>query len=167
LTILRILQEPDPRLRVVSEAVTCFDDDLAQLVQDMIETMRSAQGIGLAAPQVNIHKRLVIIETTPGDPFEMINPVILEKSPETNVYQEGCLSVQGAQASVTRPASIQVEFQDRKGIRHQKSYTGIEATCIQHELDHLDGILFIDHLSPLRKRMLANKKRRFAYSDQP
>ena len=180
MAIREILEVPDPRLKVVSAPVTEFDDELRALVADMFETMYDAPGIGLAAIQVGIPKRLLVIDLQPDDPDAepepcdhdghhhhhqptirqprvFVNPEILDPADELATYQEGCLSVPEIYADVDRPAHCRVRWQDLDGTFHEESMEGLMATCIQHEMDHLDGILFIDHLSRLKRQMALKK----------
>ena len=169
MAILPIIEIPDPRLRLVSEPVDAIDDSVRTLVADMFETMYDAPGIGLAAIQVGVPKRILVIdlqEPVPEDeegkrlirePRVFINPVFSDESEEHSVYSEGCLSVPEQYADVTRPAEVTVDWQDEDGKHHQERMTGLMATCIQHEHDHLEGILFIDHLSRLKRDMVLKK----------
>ncbi len=180
MAIREILEVPDPRLKVVSEPVTEFDDELKTLVEDMFETMYAAPGIGLAAIQVGVPKRLLVIdlqlEDTDAEPEEcnhgghhhhhyptkkeprvFVNPEILDPADELATYQEGCLSVPDIFADVDRPATCRVRYQDLDGNVHEEEMEGLMATCIQHEMDHLEGILFIDHLSRLKRNMALKK----------
>ena len=172
---------PDPRLKTVSEPVTKFDDELKTLVEDMFETMYDAPGIGLAAIQVGVPLRLLVIDLQPEDedaepevchshggephshrptkkePRVFVNPEILDPARELSTYQEGCLSVPDIYADVDRPATCRVRWQDLEGNVHEEQMEGLMATCIQHEMDHLEGILFIDHLSRLKRQMALRK----------
>jgi len=160
--LLPILECPDPRLRTLASTVDAgriADPAFQRWLDDMFETMYTAPGIGLAATQVDTHQRLMVIDVTEArdSPLVFINPVIVEKSAELRVHQEGCLSIPGIFADVTRPDGIVVTALDRHGRPFELRTDGLLATCIQHEIDHLDGKLFIDHLSPL-KRSRALKK---------
>lgn len=169
MAILPIIETPDPRLRVISEPVETFDEALKTLVAEMLETMYDAPGIGLAAIQVGVAKRILVIDLQDADPEDpegkkviraprvFINPVFSDESEEDSVYQEGCLSVPDQYADVVRPAEVTVDWQDENGEKHQERLTGLMATCIQHEHDHLEGILFIDHLSRMKRDMLLKK----------
>ncbi len=166
MAILPILETPDPRLRTISTPVESIDADLQRLIDDMFETMYDAPGIGLAAIQVGVPKRVLVIdlqepeeEDGPGikNPMVFINPEILQGSEEASVYQEGCLSVPEQYAEVERPAVIRASWMDREGRIHEEQLEGLLATCLQHEMDHLEGILFIDHLSRLKRDMLLKK----------
>ena len=180
MAIREILEVPDPRLKTVSTTVEVFDDDLRTLVDDMFETMYAANGIGLAAIQVGVPKRLLVIDLQPEDPDAepepcdhdghhhhhqptkkeprvFVNPEILDPAEELATYQEGCLSVPDIFADVDRPARCRVRWQDLDGNTHEEVMEGLAATCIQHEMDHLEGILFIDHLSRLKRQMALKK----------
>lgn len=155
---LEILETPDPRLRTVAKPVESFDESLSQLVDDMTETMYDAQGIGLAATQVNIHRRLLVLDVSENQdtPRVYINPEILE-SEGTETCEEGCLSVPGIYAEVSRAEKVRVRAFDRNGEAFEEDLDGMHAICLQHEMDHLDGKLFIDYLSPLKRRMVTKK----------
>jgi peptide deformylase len=161
MAIRPILTAPDPRLKVVSEPVAKVDGDIRTLVDDMIETMYGADGIGLAAIQVGVPKRVLVMDIDQKDgkknPKAYINPKILWASEEMATFEEGCLSVPEIWDEVERPAKIRAEYLDRDGKRHEIEAEGLFATCLQHEMDHLEGILFVDHLSKL-KRSMAMKK---------
>ncbi|PTQ10139.1 peptide deformylase [Sphingomonas oleivorans] len=166
MAILPILEAPDPRLRVVSKPVEAVDDELRTLIDDMFETMYDAPGIGLAAIQVGVPKRVLVIDLQEEDPETgkpvrnprvFINPELFEPSEEQSVYNEGCLSVPDQFAEVERPARVHARWLDRDGVQHEEALEGLLATCIQHEMDHLEGILFIDHLSRLKREMLLKK----------
>jgi len=168
MAIRTIIETPDPRLRVISTPVETIDDELQTLIDDMLETMYDAPGIGLAAIQVGVPKRVLVIdlqepesdeEDAPAvkNPLVFINPQILEGSPEHSIYNEGCLSVPDQYAEVERPARIRASWMDRQGRIHEEDLEGLLATCLQHEMDHLEGILFIDHLSRLKRDMLLKK----------
>lgn len=161
MAILSILETPDPRLKVKSAPVEGVDDALRTLMDDMAETMYAAPGIGLAAIQVGVAKRVLVIDLqeTEGEknPRFFVNPEILWASDEPNVYNEGCLSVPEQYAEVERPARIRVRYLDYQGQSHEEDMDGLMATCLQHEMDHLEGILFIDHLSRLKRDMILRK----------
>jgi peptide deformylase len=166
MAILTIIEAPDPRLKVKSSPVESIDDELRALVADMFETMYDAPGIGLAAIQIGVPKRLLVIDlqekdeetgSVIRDPKVFINPVLSEPSDEMAVYNEGCLSVPEQYADVERPATIRAQWQDEHGKSHDQRLDGLLATCLQHEMDHLEGILFIDHLSKLKRDMLLKK----------
>ncbi len=155
---LEILEIPDTRLRKVAKPVEAFDDELERLVGDMTETMYSAQGIGLAATQVNIHQRLLVLDVSEGQdqPRVYINPKILA-SEGSETCEEGCLSVPGTYAEVTRAENIHISAQNVDGSFFEEELDGMHAICLQHEIDHLNGKLFIDYLSPLKRRMVTKK----------
>lgn len=169
MAILPIIETPDPRLRVISKPVETFDAALKTLVADMYETMYDAPGIGLAAIQVGVPQRILVIDLQDPDPEDeegkrmiraprtFINPVFSDFSEEHSVYSEGCLSVPEMYADVTRPAEVTVDWLDEDGNHQKERMTGLMATCIQHEHDHLEGILFIDHLSKLKRDMVLKK----------
>lgn len=168
MAILPILEAPDPRLRTISSPVEAIDDDLQRLIDDMFDTMYDAPGIGLAAIQVGVPKRVLVIDLQEPEsdeedappvkkPLVFINPEILEGSEDLSVYNEGCLSVPEQFAEVERPASIRASWMDRDGRIHEERLEGLLATCLQHEMDHLQGVLFIDHLSRLKRDMLLKK----------
>lgn len=158
MALLHILRFPDERLRTVAKPVTVFDAELRQLVADMAETMYEAPGVGLAATQVNVHKRLVVIDVSEDKSglLVLINPVI-ESLSGMQTYEEGCLSVPGIYDKVDRPAEVLVRYQDLDG-KEQVLETGdLLAICIQHEIDHLNGKVFVDHLSQLKQTRIKNK----------
>ena len=181
MAIREILEVPDPRLKTVSTPVEIFDEDLKALVADMFETMYAAHGIGLAAIQVGVPSRVLVIDLQPEDedaepeectehgghshthrplkkePRIFVNPEILDPADELNTYQEGCLSVPEIYADVERPKTCRVRWQDLEGNVHEEEMDGLMAVCIQHEMDHLEGVLFIDHLSRLKRTMALKK----------
>ncbi len=166
MAVLPIIEAPDPRLRVISKPVDGADDALRSLVADMFETMYAAPGIGLAAVQVGVPKRVVVIdlqehEDADGkairDPRVFINPEIVSPSEDQNIYNEGCLSVPDQYAEVERPAACRARWLDLDGVAHDERIEGMLATCLQHEMDHLEGILFIDHLSRLKRDMILKR----------
>ncbi|MBY6057680.1 peptide deformylase [Leisingera daeponensis] len=157
-----ILIHPDPRLKKVCVAVPDLSDDLRVLADDMLETMYAAPGIGLAAPQIGILQRLIVLDCVKEEdgeprPLVMFNPEIISASDETNVYEEGCLSIPDQYAEVTRPKVVEVEWMDRDGNAQRETFDGLWATCVQHEIDHLNGKLFIDYLKPLKRQMITRK----------
>jgi peptide deformylase len=166
MAVLPIVEVPDPRLRLVSRPVEAVDDEVRQLVADMIETMYAAKGIGLAAIQVGVDRRVLVIdlqepEEEGGDPVRAphayINPEILWASDEASTYNEGCLSIPEQYADVARPARCRVRWLDERGGGHEAEMDGLLATCMQHEIDHLNGVLFIDHISRLKRDMVLKK----------
>lgn len=156
---LTILEFPDARLRTEAKPVTNVDDEIRTIIDDMLETMYDAPGIGLAATQVNIHQQIVVIDISEdkNEPLVFINPkvTVLNGDPET--MQEGCLSVPGFYEDVTRIAHVKIEAVDRQGNAFEMEATGLLAVCIQHELDHLNGKLFVDYLSPLKRNRIKSK----------
>ena len=155
---LSILEFPDKRLRTVARPVETFDAALSRLIDDMLETMYDAPGIGLAATQVDVHRRLLVLDVSEDKsrPLVFINPEIL-RAEGHQVYQEGCLSVPGIYADVTRAASVRVRAQDRVGDVFELDADGLLAVCIQHEMDHLAGKVFVDYLSPLKREHVRKK----------
>jgi peptide deformylase len=165
---LEILEIPDSRLRTVAKPVETFDSKLSRLIEDMTETMYSAEGIGLAATQVNIHKRLLVLDVSEfqDQPRVYINPEILE-SEGSETCEEGCLSVPGMYAEVSRAEKIRISAQDETGTPFEEKLDGMHAVCLQHEIDHLDGKLFVDYLSPLKRRMLIKKLEKLRKTSGP
>jgi len=161
MTIKKILVEPDPILRKKCESLEKVDNQVRKLMDDMLETMYKAPGIGLAAIQLGILKRIVVIdiskENEKQNPLFLINPVITKKSKNTSIYEEGCLSIPGQFAEIERPAECTLKYINYQGKNKELKADGLLATCIQHEVDHLDGILFIDYLSKLKKDMIIKK----------
>jgi peptide deformylase len=166
MAILPIIETPDPRLREKSAPVETVDDRLRKLIDDMFETMYAAPGIGLAAVQVGVPKRLLVIDLQEPeeeggepvrDPRVFVNPEILDTSDTLQTYNEGCLSVPEMYAEVERPDRIRARWLDRDGKRREEELDGLLAICLQHEMDHLEGILFIDHLSRLKRDMILKK----------
>lgn len=159
MALLPILEFPDPRLRKVASPVTVFDAKLEVLIDDMFETMYDSQGIGLAATQIDVHKRLLVIDVSESkdSPLVFINPSFEIIEDELSEYDEGCLSVPGFYETVSRPKGIKVQAQDRRGKKFEIEAEGILATCIQHEIDHLDGKLFVDYISALKRQRIRSK----------
>ncbi|MFZ2321094.1 MAG: peptide deformylase [Pseudomonas sp.] len=159
MAILNILEFPDPRLRTIAKAVERVDDDLRQLINDMFETMYDAPGIGLAATQVNVHKRLVVMDLSEdkNEPLVFINPEFESLTDEVDQYQEGCLSVPGFYENVDRPQKVKIKALDRDGQPFELIAEGLLAVCIQHECDHLNGKLFVDYLSTLKRDRIKKK----------
>lgn len=157
--ILEILEFPDPRLRTEAKPVAEVDDRIRQLIDDMFETMYAAPGIGLAATQVNVHEQVIVIDVSEqhDQPRVYINPEITVLDQDLGSYDEGCLSVPGFYETVERPAHIRVSALDRDGNRFEEEPQGLLAVCIQHEMDHLNGKLFVDYLSPLKRNRIRNK----------
>ncbi len=157
----KIVLLADPVLRQKAEPVTDIDEDIRQLLDDMVETMYDAVGIGLAAPQIGISKRLIVMDCakddSPPEIWKMINPEIINRSEDTAKMEEGCLSIPGYNGDVIRPAEVEVRYIDIEGNVQQMTASGLLAACVQHEIDHLDGVLFIDHLSRLKRDMILRK----------
>ena len=155
-----ILIHPDPRLKKTCAPVADLTDELRKLAADMLETMYDAPGIGLAAPQIGVLDRLIVMDCVKeGDPEPVImfNPEVLASSDDTNVYEEGCLSIPDQYAEVTRPAEVRVGWIDENGNPQEKDFDGLWATCVQHEIDHLNGKLFIDYLGPMKRQTMTRK----------
>lgn len=156
---MTILEFPDPRLRKVAEPVEQVDDTIRQILDDMIETMYDAEGIGLAATQVNVHQRMLVMDISEerNSPMVFINPEISVLDPEPHGHEEGCLSVPGFYELVTRPRKVKISALDRDGNPFEMEAEGILAVCIQHEVDHLDGKLFVDYISILKRQRIKSK----------
>ncbi len=168
MAILDILKIPDPVLKTVADPVSAVDADTRALMDDMLETMYDAPGIGLAAPQVGVLKRVIVIDCAKReatedepevepDPIFLANPEIVWVSEELSEYEEGCLSIPEVFENVTRPSEVIVSFLDRNGNAQKMACSGILATCVQHEIDHLNGVLFIDHISRLKRERITRK----------
>ena len=162
MTLRKILLHPDPRLKTVTDPVVDVTDDLRLLADDMLETMYDAPGIGLAAPQVGVMQRMLVMDAQRDEdakprPMVLINPSVTWSSDDRNVYDEGCLSIPDQYAEVERPARVTVAWTDLDGTARQEEFDGLWATCVQHEIDHLDGKLFIDYLKPLKRQMITRK----------
>ena len=158
---LKIIIAPDPRLLEVSKHVTLINNEVKDLLKDMLEIMYKSNGVGLAAPQVGVLKRLVVMDCaeqgTKKKPLKFINPEILNLSSEKSEFEEGCLSLPTQYAKVERPSNIEVKYEAENGKKIKKTFSGIEATCLQHEIDHLNGKLFVDHISKLKKYRIIKK----------
>lgn len=157
-----ILIHPDPRLKQVCEAVPDVSDARRQLADDMLATMYDAPGIGLAAPQVGVMERLIVIdcvkdEGVPPRPLVMFNPEIVAASDDLSTYDEGCLSIPDQYAEVTRPSEVTVRWMDAEGNARSEDMAGLWATCVQHEIDHLEGKLFIDYLGPMKRQLITRR----------
>lgn len=164
--IRTILIHPESKLRKVSLEVKDLSDRLINLADDMLETMYDAPGIGLAAPQIGSLVRLIVLDCNKDDDvvqsaIQMFNPEIIEISDEKNIQEEGCLSIPNQYGEVERPSEVVVRWIDRDGNENKRGFDGLWATCIQHEIDHLDGKLFIDYLSPLRRQLITRKMKKF------
>lgn len=162
MAIRDILIYPDPRLKTVADPVETIDDAVRRLSEDMLETMYHAPGIGLAAPQVGVMKRLLVMdcekdETAPPQPMVLLNPRVTWASDEINFYEEGCLSIPEQYGEVARPTEVEVAWVGLDGSAQSARFDGLWATCVQHEIDHLNGRLFIDYLKPLRRQMITRK----------
>ena len=162
MTIRPILLHPDPRLKKVAEPVARITPEIEALAADMLATMYDAPGIGLAAPQVGDMSRMFVMDAqrdpqAEPQPMVLINPEITWESDEQNVYEEGCLSIPDHYAEVTRPAEVKIRWLGLDGKTHEREFDGLWATCAQHEIDHLDGVLFIDHISAMRRQMITRK----------
>ncbi|PMQ12232.1 Peptide deformylase [Pseudomonas sp. AD21] len=159
MAILNILEFPDPRLRTIAKPVAVVDDEVRQLVDDMFETMYEAPGIGLAATQVNVHQRIVVMDLSEDrtEPRVFINPEFESLTEEMEQYQEGCLSVPGFYENVDRPQKVRIKALDRDGQPYELIAEGLLAVCIQHECDHLNGKLFVDYLSTLKRDRIKKK----------
>jgi peptide deformylase len=161
MTVLDLVKAPDSRLKLISEPVAEVDSKLRRFLSDMVETMYAENGIGLAAIQVGVPKRIAVIDLDPGGPnskpIYLVNPRIIEASEEVSTYHEGCLSVPEVWDDIERAARLTVEYTDESAVRQVVKAEGLFATCLQHEIDHINGLLFIDHLSKL-KRSIALRK---------
>ncbi|KMW59266.1 Peptide deformylase [Candidatus Rhodobacter oscarellae] len=162
MSLLNILIHPDPRLKKMCPPVADLTPELRKLADDMLETMYAAPGIGLAAPQVGQMTRLLVMDCVkeddaPARPMALFNPEVTWSSEETGVYEEGCLSIPEQFAEVTRPAQVRVAWTDVHGKRQEEEFDGLWATCVQHEIDHLNGKLFIDYLKPLKRQLITRK----------
>jgi peptide deformylase len=159
MALLEILEFPDPRLRTEASPVARVTDATRALIDDMLETMYAAPGVGLAATQVNVHQRLLVMDISEerDNPQEFINPEISVLDPELGEYDEGCLSVPGFYEAVSRPQRVEVSALDRDGKPFTRELTGLAAVCLQHEIDHLNGKLFVDYLSPLKRQRIRKK----------
>ena len=164
--IRSIVLHPDARLKKKSVEVENITDAVIKLAEDMMETMYDAPGIGLAAPQIGVLERLIVMdcakkEDEEPDPIIMVNPTIIASSEENSVYEEGCLSIPEHFAEITRPEFVQVEWIDLGGKQHSEEFNGLKSTCLQHEIDHLNGKLFIDYLGPMKRQLITRKMQKF------
>lgn len=162
MTLRNILIHPDPRLKTKTKLVASIDEDLRSLAADMLQTMYDAPGIGLAAPQVGVLRQLLVMdcikdEDAEPQPMVLINPVVTWQSEALNTYEEGCLSIPEQYGDVERPAEVRVRWMGIDGVEQEQEFDGLWATCVQHEVDHLAGKLFIDYLKPLRRQMITRK----------
>ena len=155
-----ILIHPDPRLKKLCDPIDEITPEIRKLAEDMLETMYDAPGVGLAAPQVGVTKRILVmdcIKDGPPEPMVLINPELVWASEEASTYEEGCLSIPDQYANVDRPASVTIRWTDLEGAPQEQLFEGLWATCVQHEMDHLNGKLFIDFLGPLKRQMITRK----------
>ncbi|ABL68759.1 MULTISPECIES: peptide deformylase [Paracoccus] len=162
MTLRSIILHPDPRLKKICEPVARITPEIETLAADMLATMYDAPGVGLAAPQVGVLSRLYVMDCekdpeAPRNPIVMVNPEVTWTSEALNTYEEGCLSIPEQYADVTRPAEVRVRWLGLDGKTHEREFEGLWATCAQHEIDHLDGRLFIDHLGPIKRQMITRK----------
>jgi peptide deformylase len=162
MALRKILIHPDPRLKKTTDPITSVDDNLRRLADDMLETMYDAPGIGLASPQIAVMSRMIVLdcekeEDANPNPMVLINPEVVWTSEDRNVYEEGCLSIPEQYAEVERPAEVEVTWMSLDGKTMRERFDGLWATCVQHEIDHLDGKLFIDYLKPLKRQMITRK----------
>ena len=161
MAVLPVIIAPDPRLKVRCQPVAAVDADVRRLMDDMAESMHAAEGIGLAATQVGVHQRVIVVDVhdkdAPRNPLRMANPELAWASEETMLSHEGCLSLPEHYADLERPARVRVRYLDHENEMREIEAEGLLATCIQHEMDHLDGILFVDHLSALKRNIILRK----------
>jgi len=160
-----ILIHPDPRLKKVCAPVAEVDGDVRRLMDDMLQTMYDAPGIGLAAPQVGVLSRVIVMDCAKGEderpePICLANPEVIDASDELREHEEGCLSIPDVFAMVTRPNAVRVRYLDRDGNPQERDFEGVRSTCVQHEIDHLNGKLFIDYLSAMRRQMITSKMKK-------
>ena len=171
MALLPIITAPDPRLKKVCKPVDAVDGEIRQLMDDMLETMYNAPGIGLAAPQVGVLKRVIVVDVAgdeePKAPLFMANPELIGVSDDDATYEEGCLSLPEHYGDVVRPAAIKLRYLDRENEIREMSAEGLLATCIQHEMDHLEGILFVDHMTALKRNMILRKLLKAKKADKP
>ncbi len=171
MALLPIITAPDPRLKKVCKPVEAVDDEIRQLMDDMLETMYNAPGIGLAAPQVGVLKRVIVVDVSgdeePKAPLFIANPELVWVSDDDAKYEEGCLSLPEYYGDVVRPAAIKLRYLDHENEIRELSADGLLATCIQHEMDHLEGILFVDHLTALKRNMILRKLLKAKKADKP
>jgi peptide deformylase len=171
MAILPIITAPDPRLKIRAQPVPAVDDKIRRLMDDLLETMYSAIGVGLAAPQAGVASRVLVVDVARDgekpQPLKLANPEILWRSPETMICNEGCLSLPEHYAEVTRPGRIRVRYLDYQNGFREMEAEGLLSTCLQHEIDHLDGILFVDHISSLKRGMILRKLAKAKRSKEP
>ena len=164
MALLEIIEAPDPRLKIVCESVETVDDDVRRFMDDMLETMYAAPGIGLSAPQVGDGRRVIVVDVaregeTPA-PLRLVNPEIVEADATNELHEEGCLSFPEMYAEVERPRAVKVRYVDENNEARELDAEGLLATCIQHEIDHLDGILFVDHIGTVRRNVILRKMKK-------
>ncbi len=161
MALLPVIIAPDSRLKQKCAPVEAVDAAARQLMDDMVETMHAAPGVGLAAPQVGVLKRIIVVDAAPQDdepqPYRLVNPEIVWTSDQSRTSEEGCLSLPDHFAEVERPAEARIRYIDENGAAQEMHATGLLATCVQHEIDHLEGILFVDHISQLKRNMILRK----------
>jgi peptide deformylase len=162
MTLRPILIHPDPRLKTLAKPVTAITDEVRELADDMLQTMYDAPGIGLAAPQVGVLTRMIVMDCVRDKdaaprPMVLLNPQVVWLSEDRSTYEEGCLSIPEQYADVERPAEVEVTWTGLDGAEQRERFDGLWATCVQHEIDHLDGRLFIDYLSPLKRQLITRK----------
>ena len=166
MAILKVLKHPDPKLRKTAEKVTDFNDELNTIIANMLETMDAEKGIGLAATQVDIHKQIITINTSKEGKEEenkiIINPQVISKGDTIETTEEGCLSIPGVHENVNRPNKIHIKYQDKQGNDQELHASGLLAVCIQHEIDHLNGVLFIDHLSIFKRKKIEKQYKKIS-----
>ncbi len=169
MALLDILQYPDPRLHKVAKPVAAVDERVRTIVADMFETMYAAKGVGLAATQVDIHERIIVVDTSEqrDQPMVLINPEIVRRSTDCKEWEEGCLSLPGIYDKVTRPDTIVVRALDARGEAFEIEADGLLSVCVQHEMDHLEGKVFVDHLSALKRNRIKSRMRKRQREVQP
>ena len=161
---LNILIHPDPRLKRVSKTVSHISEGVKKLSEKMLDTMYSASGVGLAAPQVGVLERLIVIDCADikdQSPIVLVNPEITWSSEESSVFEEGCLSIPEIREEISRPKSVRVKFLSLENVEKEQLFEGLWATCVQHEIDHLNGKLFIDYLGPIKRSLITRKMRKY------
>ena len=176
MAVLPLVIAPDPRLKICSQPVEKVTPEIQKLVDDMLDTMYASGGIGLAAVQVGVHKRILVMDIAqreedgemgkPAEPMVLINPEIIESSPEISTYEEGCLSFPGQYADVKRPKGVTIRYLDREGNQRLIEADGLLATCVQHEMDHLNGVVFVDHISSVKRDIIIRKLKKVKRLEQ-
>lgn len=164
MALRQIITAPDPRLRETSRPVEDIDDDVRTLMDDMLETMYAAPGVGLSAIQVGVARRIVVIDTAkdpdPPQPLRLINPEIIWQAEETSPFEEGCLSFPDQYEEVERPGAVHVQYLDENGVRRVVEAEGLQAIALQHEIDHLDGVLLVDHISTIKRNIIMRRMKK-------